>query len=233
MLMKKIITNLLGFSAILIGLISIFTSIPAAKTCMVFLAGFLCLVFSDLEKVAEISLGKNGFKLKMLIKKAESTIFEIKILAEILAKTTLFSVKKISAVKGFYSLEEENFIKDQIVKSSQSLGITQTKIDEILKENWYKWDEYRYVLEITRDFEQLSQDNPLLFEQQVELRKIENLPTPDDLIAFFKKDNRLTEVRKQWIQYYDHYVKNREHLNVDAWKNRKSQAHLGGAYLNG
>ena len=184
---------------------------------------FGLLFFANIEKFSEFTAGLKGFSAKPreVIAEAKAVTTEIKQLAKVLVENQISSLIHHNRLSSIGELEKENR-KDELLDRLRSIDVPEDEVQETLGD-WYKY--------MIRDYSQaiigegacgaaakgISQD---CYEEYMEFRNrtSENPATPDELEQFFEKFKILTPEKKEQIEDYGYYLKEKKHRRPDEWE---------------
>jgi hypothetical protein len=225
--------NILTLIALLVLGFSLWSGKLAMHGLMMvaFLSFLALLFFANLDRISEFKAGKSGFEAKTrevtkVVEEAKSTIKELQLLSKIVAMAALSLVKRTGRIGG-YSDEEEETIKESILKVLHQLGIPDEERKELLHE-WHKFVRFDYAHYILGGPTILSNLTPEQRAQEEKLRHggLDNIPSPEELTQFLGECGLLSPEVKELIDDYRYYIKCQEHRRPEVWKNRKKWLHL-------
>ena len=113
---------------------------------------------------------------------------------------------------GGFSDEQTEKIKENTISMLSELGVDASKTHEALEE-FHKFTELDYVLNITGGSYVLA-DVPSEFSDRLnELRsgEFDKIASPDKIEQFFKDANILTEQRKELLEDYKFFIREKHH----------------------
>lgn len=183
----------------------------------------ILMFFAHIDQIKKIKFGKSGFEaetkeLNELIGRAKVTINELQQIAIVVGSLTLSLVQRSGRMGGYDETEKEN-IKDEIISLLSNLDLKQNEIDKLFKE-WYSWVELDYVFCILgNNIVPEGFDETQISEwKALRRRGRNNLPSPDELKEFLKRNGKLTELREELIVDYEYYIKTKQHRRLDTWE---------------
>ena len=184
---------------------------------------FGLLFFANIEKFSYFTAGLKGFsaKTRKVIDEAKAVSTEIKQLAKVLVENQISSLIHHMRVSSIGESEKEN-IKDELLDRLRSIDIPEDEVQETLGD-WYKYMIRDYSQAIIGEggseaaAKEISQE---CYEEYKEFlkRTIENPVTPDELEQFFGKFKILTPDKKEQIEDYRYYLKEKKHRRPDEWE---------------
>jgi hypothetical protein len=133
-----------------------------------------------------------------------------------LAKTTAAATLNLAQNPGrFGSLfEVRQQTRDSILRVLDEMGVPGAEQEKILEDiGWHRFVEFDYMIGATGGSnvpDGLPAEKWRLWEELRE-RPLDRLAEPNEIAAFFKECGLLSEERKEWIEDYRYYRKNRQH----------------------
>lgn len=192
-----------------------------------FLSFSALLFFANLGQISEFKASSTGIEAKTrnVIKRAENTISELKILAKTVAATSLSLVKRNGRMGG-YSVEEEESIKKSVFETLSAIGVPENEFEAVLGD-WHTFTEFDYahcILGATKVPK--GADQAVITEWKSLRNGIVDIPSPETIETFLSKINCLDAERIEFLEDYRHYVKTRTHRRPEVWSEHENWPNL-------
>jgi len=197
--------NLISIISLCICIVAGFkNNLATATFCFLFTIAFLFV--ANIKNIKKAKASKDGFEFEArdILQKAEVTIHEMQDLSKLVAKTALSLVKRSSRLGG-YPEEEQEEIKNNVLKLLEQLKVTAEEQEDILME-WHKFVEIDYVFLLLGN--QVPSKWPKEeIQQWNEMRKdiISNRPTPEEIKVLLERNGSLSDLHKEIIEDYEYY----------------------------
>ena len=171
------------------------------------------------RKVKKISRELNA-KMNSITEELQKTKDEIQNMVKLISKIEL-SLLIRSGRLGGVPAEEKEIIKNDILDFLTQIKMPKEE-QEIVLDEWNKFIIFDYVncilggptipIDVSKD--EMNQ------WKQLRRRGINDYPKPDELTTFLQRCSFLTDKRKELIEDYKYFIKNKKHRRPEEWNNR-------------
>ncbi|WP_147289918.1 hypothetical protein [Crenobacter cavernae] len=187
------------------------------------------LITANLDRISEFKASSSGIegKTREIIERAESTLFELQLLAKNIGGLTLSLVKRSGRLGGYGDDEQED-IKNSVLEVLRKIGIRDSEFPKILAD-WDIFIEFDYANAILGGSMIPEGAGGAVLDEWKSLRHggIARVPQPAEIRAFLDKHGFMSDDREEYLKDYEFFHTNKEHRRPEVWRNRQHWGPVG------
>jgi hypothetical protein len=206
--------TMLAGAGILFVLVAVAAFKSPAGAWPMCVAGIALLVIAHFDRIVEISATATGAKI--VLQQVQDKVVELRRLVMLTGKMNMAVVQRMGRWGTAFTHEEMEAIREGTESLMRDAGLSADEIREVRSR---EWDRYVYL-----DYVFWALDKAAVHKNKPgyeTLIKIELPGTPDEVEAFLRSVDDLSDERKVRIDYYRHYVRTGNHQDPAAWQKRQ------------